>query len=134
MGTFTRMALRTVVILCLVLISITLTLSSNRVNRKETVEDDYDLESSREKSKHGGGSKHDNRSKRGRKKLRLKQKSNDYEMDMYPDLPNGNDYEMDMFPDLPKGNDYQNSNKKVPAMKANDYLDLDANYPSQEAK
>merc|ERR1712243_517861 len=33
MGTFTRMALRTVVILCLVLISITLTHSSNRVNR-----------------------------------------------------------------------------------------------------
>merc|ERR1712243_37859 len=120
MGTFTRMSLRTVVILCLVLISITLTLSSNRVNRKETVEDDYDLESSREKYKRGGGSKHDNKSKRGGKKLRRKQKSNDYEMDM--------------FPDLPKGNDYQNSNKKVPAMKANDYLDLDANYPSQEAK
>merc|ERR1712133_91184 len=134
MGTFTRMALRTVVILCLVLISITLTLSSNRVNRKETVEDDYDLESSRENSKHGGGRKYDNKSKRGRKKLRHKQKSNDYEMDMFPDLPNGNDYEMDMFPDLPKGNDYQSSNQKVPAMKANDYLDLDANYPSQEAK
>merc|ERR1712133_202579 len=118
MGTFTRMALRTVVILCLVLISITL--SSNRVNRKETVEDDYDLESSREKSKHGGGRKYDNKSKRGRKKLRHKQKSNDYEMDM--------------FPDLPKGNDYQSSNQKVPAMKANDYLNLDDNYPSQEAK
>merc|ERR1712243_460389 len=82
MGTFTRMALRTVVILCLVLISITLTLSSNRVNRKETVEDDYDLESSREKYKRGGGSKHDNKSKRGGKKLRRKQKSNDYEMDI----------------------------------------------------
>merc|ERR1712133_35949 len=64
---FKRMALRTVVILCLVLISITLTLSSNRVNRKETVEDDYDLESSREKSKHGRGSKDDNKSKRGGK-------------------------------------------------------------------
>merc|ERR1712126_626785 len=134
MGTFTRMALRTVVILWLVLISITLTLSSNRVNRKETVEDDYDLESSREKYKRGGGSKHDNKSKRGGKKLRRKQKSNDYEMDMFPDLPNGNDYEMDMFPDLPKGNDYQSNNKKVPAMKANDYLDLDGNYPSLEAK
>merc|ERR1712243_492489 len=120
MGTFTRMALRTVVILCLVLISITLTLSSNRVNRKKTVEDDYDLESSREKYKRGGGSKQENKSKRGGKKLRRKQKSNDYEMDMFPDLPNGNDY--------------QSSNKKVPAMKANDYLDLDANYPSQEAK
>merc|ERR1711955_154396 len=102
MGTFTRMALRTVVILCLVLISITLTLSSNRVNRKETVEDDYDLESSREKSKHVGGSKHDNKSKRSRKKLRLKQTRNDYEMDMFPDLPNGNDYEMDISLIYPK--------------------------------
>merc|ERR1712126_768542 len=107
MGTFTRMALRTVVILCLVLISITLTLSSNRVNRKETVEDDYDLESSREKSKHGGGRKHIIEARGVEKNYVLSKQA----MTM----------KWICFPDLPKGNDYQNSNKKVPAMKANDY-------------
>merc|ERR1712126_68661 len=64
-STLTRMALKTWVILCLVLLSITLTLSSSHEENNSIVRksrprkgSDYEIESAKQKPRHGVGSKH----------------------------------------------------------------------------
>merc|ERR1712215_482709 len=109
-----RMALRTVVILCLVLLSITLTFSNKQKNSKvrrhhgrpHLLGNDNEIESTEGESKHGVG-----------KETHDKDEGNDYNRDLFPSME-ANDYEdRDLFP----------------SMEANDYND-DRWFPSMEAK
>merc|ERR1712098_354662 len=77
----TGMALRTVVILCLVLLCITLTLSNKHKNSKvrkhhhrSNKGSDYEMKSTRSESKHGVGSKHGKKGNKGEKKEHHKEK------------------------------------------------------------
>merc|ERR1712133_359560 len=122
----TRMALKTWVILCLVLLSITLTLSRSHEENKSIVRkshqrkgNDYEIESARKKPRHGVGSKHGKKGRNGQKKGL---EGNDYTRDD----------DMDMFPSM-DANDYQDRDF-LPSMEANDYNIDDRLFPSMEAK
>merc|ERR1712133_189288 len=124
-GTLTRMALKTWVILCLVLLSITLTLSSSHEENNSIVRksrprkgSDYEIESAKQKPRHGVGSKHGKKGRNGHKKGH---EGNDYTRDD----------DMDMFPSM-EANDYKDDRDLFPSMEANDYNIDDRLFPSME--
>merc|ERR1712126_340806 len=140
-STLTRMALKTWVILCLVLLSITLTLSSSHEENNSIVRksrprkgSDYEIESAKQKPRHGVGSKHGKKGRNGQKKGH---EGNDYtrddDMDMFPSM-DANDYQdRDLFPSM-EANDYNDDRDLFPSMEANDYNIDDRLFPSMEAK